>query len=105
MIDWMWGVVGALFGKVLGVAGASISVWNSRRIARGEQSFLAMKKWNIYDSFYKAMIVAGLLTLVISLPSIRFEMINESYALILLSSAFLFAGSLNALIRVRALQT
>jgi len=105
MIDWMWGVVGAIVGTVLGVAGASIGVWNSRRIAEGEQGFLEMKKWNIYDSFYTSMITAGLLTLMTGLVFIRFEMINDGYALVLFSLGFLFVGSLNAIIRVRALQT
>ena len=105
MIDWMWGVVGAIVGTVLGVAGASIGVWNSRRIAEGEQGFLEMKKWNIYDSFYTSMITAGLLILVISLVFIRFGMMNDGYALVLFSLGFLFIGSLNAIIRVRALQT
>jgi len=105
MMDWMWGSVGAIVGTVLGVTGAAIGVWNSRRIARGEESFLKMKKWNAYDSLYTSMIVAGLLTLVVGLPSIRLEMTNDSYALVLFSLVFFFGGGLNAIIRVRALQT
>ncbi len=100
----MWAVVGAIVGAAMGLAGASIGVSNSRRIARREESFLEMKKWNIFDSFYTSMIVAGLLTLAFGLLFIRFEMTIDSYALVLLSLAFLFTGSLNAIIRIRALQ-
>jgi hypothetical protein len=96
--------MGGTVGALLGIAGASIGIWNSKRIARGEQGFLIMRKWNVYDSFYTAMIGAGLVTLAIGLLFVRSEMIVDSYALILLSLGFLFTGSLNAIIRVRALQ-
>jgi hypothetical protein len=105
MIDWMWGAVGAIVGTVLGITGGTIGVWNCRRIARGQESFLKVKKWNIYDSLYTAIMIVGLLTLVMGLLSIRFNMIDDSYALVLFSLVFLFAGSLNAIIRVRVLQT
>lgn len=105
MIGWMWGVVGAIVGTALGTAGAVLGVWNGRRIARGEESFLKMKRWNICDSFYTLLIITGLLCLIGGLLSIRFEMMNDGFALCLLSSAFLYIGCLNAIIRVRTLQT
>ena len=105
MIGWMWGVVGAIAGTVLGVTGAVLGAWNGRRIARGEESFLKMKRWNVCDFFYTFLITVGLLCLTGGLLSIHFEMRNDGFALCLLSSAFLFTGCLNAIIRVRALQT
>lgn len=105
MIGWMWGVVGAIVGTVLGVTGAVIGVWNGRRIARGEESFLKMKRWNVCDFCYTFMITVGLLCLIGGLLSIRFEMINDGFALCLFSLTFLGTGCLNVIIRVRALQT
>lgn len=103
MLGWMWGVVGAVAGTVLGVTGAAIGVYSSRRVARGEENLLRMKKWNLFDSFYTVLIVAGLLFLTASLFFIRSEMIDDGYALSLFSLGFLFSGCLNAIIRVRAL--
>jgi hypothetical protein len=51
------------------------------------------------------MMAVGLLFLTVGSLSIRSEMIDDSYALVLLSLALLFGGSLNAIIRVRALKT
>lgn len=103
MIGWMWGVVGAIAGTMLGVTGAAIGAYNSKRIVRGGESFLGMKKWNVYDSFYVFLIIVGLLSLKASLFLIRSEMMDDGYASSLLSLAFLSTGGLNATIRVRAL--
>ena len=103
MLGWMWGVVGAVVGMVLGVTGAAVGVYNGKRIARGEESLLRTKKWTLYDSFYTFLIVIGLLSLTASLFFIRSETMDDAYALSLLSFAFLFAGCLNAIVRVRAL--
>lgn len=59
MLGWMWGVVGGIAGAVLGVTGAAIGVYNSKRIARDEEGFVTMKRWNVYDSFYAFLIIAG----------------------------------------------
>jgi hypothetical protein len=105
MIDLMWGIVGTIVGTAVGLAGAAIDLRNSRRAVREEKNLLKMRKWNIYDSFYTSMIVAGLSTLIPGLVFIRFEMTNGAYALVLLSFSFLFTGTLSAIIRVRALQS
>jgi len=103
MLGWRWGVVGGIAGAVLGITGAAIGVYNSKRIARGEEGFVTMKRWNVYDSFYTFLIIAGLLSLTASLFFIRSEMMDDGYALSLFSLTFLFIGSLNAIVRVRAL--
>ena len=103
MFGWMWGVVGGIAGAVLGVTGAAIGVYNSKRIARGEEGLVTIKRWNVYDSFYTFLIIAGLLSLTASLFFIRSEMMDDGYALSLFSLALLGAGCLNAIIRVRAL--
>lgn len=103
MFGWMWGVIGGIAGTVLGVTGAAIGAYNSRRIARGEEGFLRMKKWNLYDSFDIFLIIVGLLSLTASLFFIRSEMMDDGYALSLISLGLLFTGCLNAIIRVRAL--
>lgn len=60
MFGWMWGMVGGIAGTVLGIAGAALGAYNAKRVARGEEGFLRMKRWNAYDSFYTFLIVAGL---------------------------------------------
>jgi hypothetical protein len=105
MIGWMWGVVGGIIGTAVGVAGAVLGVWNGRRIARGEESFLKMKRWNMCDSFYTFLITAGLLCLIGGLLSIHLEIMDDGFALCLFSLGFFNVGCLNAILRVRALQT
>ena len=105
MDGWIWGVVGAIVGTVGGITGAAIGTWNSKRMVRGEESFLKMKKWNVYDFFYTFLIIVGLLALIGSLLLIEFQMTRDAFPLSLFSLVFLFIGCLNAVIRVRALQT
>jgi len=105
MLDWIWGIVGAIVGTVVGIAGATIGVWNGKRMVRGEESFLKMKRWDAFDSFYTVLIAAGFFCLISGLVFTYSKLWNDIYALLLLSSALLFIGCLNAIIRVRTLQT
>jgi hypothetical protein len=105
MLGWEWGVIGAVVGVAVGVAGAILGMQNGKRIMRGEAGFLKMKTWNAFDSFYTILIAAGFFCLVSGLVFASSKLWGDISALLLLSSAFLFIGCLNALIRVQALQT
>ena len=105
VLGWMWGVVGAVVGVAVGVAGAILGIRNGKRMTRREESFLKMKRWNAFDSFYTTLIAAGFLCLMSGLVLAYSRLWDDIYALLLLSSVFLFIGCLNAIIRVRALQT
>ena len=105
MLGWVWGVVGAVVGVAVGVAGAILGIQNGKRMTRGEESFLKMKRWDAFDSFYTILIAAGFFCLISGLVFAYSKLWDDIYVLLLLSSALLFTGCLNAIIRVRALQT
>jgi hypothetical protein len=105
VLGWVWGVVGAVVGVAVGVGGAILGIQNGKRMTRGEESFLKMRRWNAFDLFYIILIAAGFFCLISGLIFAYSKLWDDIYALLLLSSVFLFAGCLNAVIRVRALQT
>jgi len=87
ILNW----IGGFLGATLGIIGGIIGTRNSRRIRKGEESWLTLAKWNPLDWFNSFLVGIGL---IFSIAGLAFEGMMANWVLVrwLLNLGIMFLG-------------
>lgn len=96
----IWGWVYGLLGASVGIIGGILGAWNSRRVRKGEESWLTLARWNPLDWFNFLLIVIGCSFLIAGLI---FRWSNASLGALNIGTVFSGVGAFGWISRARAL--